>query len=155
MRLITNTQNSYAVTFSACLLFWGRVSDLYSPKPVFTYGFLALGILNLIISFLTDQYSFFILRAISGIASACLIPASYRLITAVFEEDELSRAFTVYSLCGALGAAFGVPIGGLVELIPDGGQMLGWRWYFRITTVIMWVSGLVKSRNHRSDYPSP
>lgn len=30
---------SYAVTFAAFLLFWGRVSDLYSPKKVFSYGF--------------------------------------------------------------------------------------------------------------------
>jgi len=68
-----------------------------------------------------------------------LIPSSYRLITAVFEEHELPRAFTVYSLSGALGASFGVQIGGLVELIPYGGQMNGWRWYFRITTAVMHV----------------
>jgi len=110
---------------------------LYSPKPVFCYGFLGLGILNLIISFLNDKYSFLILRAISGISAAALIPSSYRLITAVFDEDELPRAFTVYSLSGALGASFGVQIGGLVELIPNGGQMSGWRWYFRITTAVM------------------
>jgi MFS family permease len=106
---------------------------------VFCYGFLGLGILNLIISFLNDKYSFLILRAISGISAAALIPSSYRLITAVFEEHELPRAFTVYSLSGALGASFGVQIGGLVELIPYGGQMSGWRWYFRITTAVMCV----------------
>lgn len=63
---------SYAVTFSAFLLFWGRMSDLFSAKPVFTYGFIALGILNLIISFLPDKYSFFVIRAVSGIAGAAL-----------------------------------------------------------------------------------
>ena len=134
-----NRQTSFTVTFASFLLFWGRFADLYSPKPVFCYGFLGLGILNLIISFLTDKYSFLILRAISGISAAALIPSSYRLITAVFEEHELPRAFTVYSLSGALGASFGVQIGGLVELIPYGGQMNGWRWYFRITTAVMHV----------------
>ena len=42
-------------------------------------------------------------------------------------------------MSGALGASFGVQIGGLVELIPYGGQMNGWRWYFRITTAVMYV----------------
>lgn len=130
-------QTAFSVTFASTLLLWGRISDLYSPKPVFCYGFLGLGILNLIISFLVDKYSFLILRAISGISAAALIPSSYRLITAVFSEEELPRAFTIYSLSGALGASFGVQIGGLVELIPNGGQMSGWRWYFRITTAVM------------------
>lgn len=66
-----------------------------------------------------------------------MIPSSYRLISKVFEEHELARAFTIYGLCGSLGASLGVPIGGLVELIRQGGQMSGWRWYFRITTALM------------------
>ena len=28
------------MTFAAFLLLWGRISDLYSAKPVFAYGFL-------------------------------------------------------------------------------------------------------------------
>jgi MFS family permease len=33
-------QTAYSVTFASFLLLWGRVSDLYSAKPVFAYGFL-------------------------------------------------------------------------------------------------------------------
>ena len=101
------------------------------------YGFLIFGALNLVISFMTDQIAFFVLRGISGVAAAALIPASYRLISAIFTAEELPRAFTVYALCGALGAGIGVPLGGIVELIPSHGQNAGWRWYFRITTIIM------------------
>jgi MFS family permease len=36
----TDGQTAYSVTFAAFLLLWGRVSDLYSAKPVFAYGFL-------------------------------------------------------------------------------------------------------------------
>ena len=66
-------QTAYTVTFASFLLFWGRVSDLYSAKPVFAYGFLALGIVNLIISFMTNKYGYFVLRAISGIAGAATV----------------------------------------------------------------------------------
>lgn len=83
-------------------MFWGRVSDLYSAKPVFSYGFLVLGLLNVVISFLPDKYSFFVFRALSGIAGSCLIPAAYRLITAVFEPHELGKAFTLFGMSGAV-----------------------------------------------------
>ena len=134
---IDYSQTSYAVTFAAFLLFWGRVSDLYSAKPVFAYGFLALGVLNTIISFLPDKYSFFILRAVSGIAGATLIPAAFRLIVAIFEPHELSRAFTIYGMSGALANVTGTIIAGLLEYIPTGGQGAPWRWFFRILGVII------------------
>lgn len=128
---------SYAVTFAAFLLFWGRVSDLYSAKPVFTYGFTALGVLSLIISFLPDMYSFFVLRAIAGIAGSALIPSSYRLITEVFETEELGKAFTLFGISGALANVTGVIIAGIIDLIPLHGQGASWRWFFRILAVII------------------
>lgn len=105
---------SYSVTFSAFLLFWGRVADLYSAKPVFTYGFVWLGILSLIISFLKDKYSFFVLRALAGIAGSCLVPSAYRLITHVFEPQELAYAFTVYGISGSLASVSGMIVAGFI-----------------------------------------
>jgi len=113
------------------------MADLYSPKLIFCFGFLVFGLLNLVVSFLTDKYSFLVFRGLAGVSAAALIPASYRLITAVFEAHELPRAFTVYSLSGSIAGAMGVLFGGLVTLIPNGGQMAGWRWFFRITAAIM------------------
>lgn len=108
---------SYSVTFSAFLLFWGRVADLYSAKPVFTYGFVWLGILSLIISFLKDKYSFFVLRALAGIAGSCLVPSAYRLITHVFEPQELAYAFTVYGISGSLASVSGMIVAGFIGYI--------------------------------------
>ena len=135
------------MTFGAFLLFWGRVSDLYSAKPVFCYGFLVLGFLQLIISFLPDRFSFFILRAVSGIAGSCLIPSSYRLITAVFEKEELGKAFTLFGMSGALANVTGTIAGGVVAYIPTHGQGAAWResklkalipgWFFRILAMVI------------------
>ncbi|KAL7419423.1 hypothetical protein Q5752_006261 [Cryptotrichosporon argae] len=128
---------SYSVTFAAFLLFWGRVSDLYSAKPTFVFGFIALGTLNLVISFLPDRYSFFVIRALAGIAGAALIPSSYRLIVFVFEPAELGKAFTVYGMSGAISNVFGTIIAGFIDYIPQGGQMQNWRWFFRITAILI------------------
>jgi MFS family permease len=128
---------SYAVTFAAFLLFFGRVSDLYSAKPVFTWGFLMLGVLNLVISFLPNKYSFFVLRALAGIAGAGLIPASYRLIVHVFPADELSKAFTLYGMSGAVSNVTGTLVAGFIMYIPGTGQMAAWRWFFRILAILV------------------
>ncbi|WOO78849.1 putative MFS-type transporterc [Vanrija pseudolonga] len=128
---------SYSVTFAAFLLFWGRVSDLYSPSKVFSWGFVTLGVLSLVISFLPDKYSFFIIRALAGIAGACLIPASYRLIVFVFEPHEHGRAFTLYGISGAIANVTGILIAGVIDLIPGGGQMTNWRWFFRVISIII------------------
>ncbi|BEI80665.1 hypothetical protein CcaverHIS002_0111940 [Cutaneotrichosporon cavernicola] len=137
---------SYAVTFAAFLLFWGRVSDLYSATYVFTYGFLALGILNLIISFLPEKYSFLVIRALAGIAGAGLIPSSYRLIAHVFAPHELAKAYTLYGMTGGISNVMGVILAGFIEYIPNGGQMIAWRWFFRIVAIIVIPFSLLSLR---------
>ena len=129
---------SYSITFASFLLFWGRVCDLFSAKPVFTIGFGAVGVTNLIISFMQDRYSFFVLRAISGIAGACVVPAAYRLIAYVFPDERMrGKAYTLYGMTGSLGNVSGTIIAGVFELIPTKGQMTGWRWFFRMIAVIV------------------
>ena len=136
---------AYGVTLASFVLFWGRVSDLYSPKPVFAYGFVGFGVLNLILSFVTNKYAFLVLRGLAGVSGAALIPSSYRLITTIFRHDELGHAFTVYTLSSSIASATGVLFGGLVELIPNGGQLAGWRWMFRILAIVMWVNTVYTS----------
>ncbi|KAK8854629.1 hypothetical protein IAR55_003368 [Kwoniella newhampshirensis] len=128
---------AYSVTFAAFLLFWGRVSDLYSAKPVFAYGFLLLGLINLIISFMTDKYAYFIFRALSGIAGAATIPSAFRLILAIFEPEELSLALTLFGLSGALANITGLVLAGFFGFITADGQNAAWRWFFRMITIII------------------
>lgn len=130
---------SYAVTFASFLLFWGRVSDLYSAKPVFTGGFIALGVLNAVISFLPEKFSFFILRAFAGIAGSALIPASYRLIVHVFPKEQLGVAFTLYGMSGSIANVTGTIVAGFIQFIPSGHgtQMQSWRWFFRLLAVMI------------------
>ncbi|KAL0244039.1 hypothetical protein I308_105302 [Cryptococcus tetragattii IND107] len=128
---------SYSVTFASFLLFWGRVADLYSAKAVFAYGFLGLGALNLIISFMPNQYAYFIFRALSGIAGAATIPSAFRLILALFEPQELNLALTIFGLSGAIANVTGLVIAGFFGFITANGQQAGWRWFFRMMAIII------------------
>ncbi|GMK58556.1 hypothetical protein CspeluHIS016_0505880 [Cutaneotrichosporon spelunceum] len=128
---------SYSLTFASFLLFWGRVSDLYSASVVFQYGFVAFGTLSLILSFVTDRYAFFVFRALAGIAGASLVPSSYRLIAATFPEGrERARAYTLYGMTGSIANSSGTVLAGVVGLIDKPGQMEGWRWFFRLTAFL-------------------
>lgn len=55
------------------MLLWGRVSDLYSARAVFTIGFVFCGISNLIISFMTNAYAFYVFRGLYGVAAAATV----------------------------------------------------------------------------------
>ena len=125
------------------LLFWGRFVDLFSPRLVFIYGFLTLGFLNLIISFLPDKFSFFIFRALSGLFGSALIPASYRLITSSFHGKQLQTALVLYGVSGAVATVTGQLVAGVIDLIPGQGQMIAWRWFFRVAAALVIPIGLV------------
>ena len=86
-------------------------------------------------SFLVEQYSFFVVRALSGVAGACLVPSSYRLIATTFPPGERSRAYTIYGMMGSIANVTSTIIAGVISLIPLGGQMAPWRWLFRIIAV--------------------
>ncbi|CAK9779503.1 MFS general substrate transporter [Cutaneotrichosporon oleaginosum] len=133
---------SYSLTFASFLLFWGRVSDLFSASAVFTYGFLTFGALSLAISFLTNPYAFYALRALSGVAGAALVPSAYRLIAATFPEGRArARAYTFYGMTGSMANSLGTVLAGVVGLIDKPGQMEGWRWFFRLTAALAFPVG--------------
>lgn len=71
---------AYSIPFAALLLFAGRVADLYSPSLVFTAGFLGCGVVNLVISFMSNKYAFLVLRAISAVFAVFTLPSSVNMI---------------------------------------------------------------------------
>ncbi|WVQ73656.1 hypothetical protein IAR50_003236 [Cryptococcus sp. DSM 104548] len=133
---------AYTVTFASFLLLWGRVSDLYSPKAVFAYGFLCLGIFSLVLSFMPNQYAFFVFRALMGICGAATIPSAYRLIVAVFEPQELGLALTMFMMSGPIAVCTAMILAGVFELVKVSNQLAGWRWFFRCISIIVIPFGI-------------
>ncbi|WWD10370.1 hypothetical protein V865_008505 [Kwoniella europaea PYCC6329] len=134
---------SYLITFGATILLFGRTSDLYPPSRVFTYGFLVLALINLIISFLPELYSYFVFRALSGIAGASLIPSAFKLISGIFPKEKLGKALTIYSAAAPVGGGTGVIVAGVVDLIPyKSGQMASWRWFTRILAILISIPAI-------------
>jgi MFS family permease len=104
---------SYSLVFAATLLLSGRLADLYSPARVYSIGFLGLGILNLITAFMTDQYAFYVLRALSALLAVLTVPSSVNMMVQMYPDKEKhAHALSVYSLAGALSTTVAPILGG-------------------------------------------
>ncbi|WWC87529.1 uncharacterized protein L201_002419 [Kwoniella dendrophila CBS 6074] len=122
---------TYSLAFAATLLFSGRLADLYPPHKVYIIGLIGLAIFNLIISFMTNQYAFFILRAISGILAVLTIPSSINMIVQMYPEpSEQAKKLALFGMSGALANTIALVLAGVFLLA-------NWRWYFRFVTIII------------------
>ncbi|OWZ61109.1 hypothetical protein AYX15_06663, partial [Cryptococcus neoformans] len=111
---------TYSLAFASTLLFAGRVADLYPPHRVYTFGFIGIAVFYLIISFMNDQYAFFVLRAISGLLAVMTIPSSINMIIQMYPEpNEQAKKLALF---GVLAGVF---------------LLASWRWYFRFITIII------------------
>lgn len=48
---------------------------------MYTIGFIGIAVFYLIISFMTDQYAFFVLRAVSAVLAVLTIPSAINMIS--------------------------------------------------------------------------
>ncbi|EIW69864.1 hypothetical protein TREMEDRAFT_68333 [Tremella mesenterica DSM 1558] len=122
---------TYSMCFAATLLFAGRLADLYPPHRVYTVGFIGIAIFYLIISFMKNQYAFFVLRALSALLAVLTIPSSINMIIQMYPEpEEQAKKLGLFGMAGALANTIALVLGGVFLLA-------SWRWYFRFITIII------------------
>ena len=130
---------AYQVTFGGFQLGAGRATDLLGPRRMFQVGLAVFTAASLLAGLAQWGWLLIAARAVQGLGAAILIPAELALITSTFTEPEAyRRAFGVWSAMGAVGAAGGVALGGIIV------QTLGWEWVFLLNLPIG-VAGLVLS----------
>ncbi|QRV74162.1 major facilitator superfamily transporter [Ceratobasidium sp. AG-Ba] len=122
---------AYQVTFASFLLISGRISDVYSPKPVFVLGTAFFGLTTLGGGFPHDKISFLVLRALQGIGASLTIPSSLNLIVQMFPDpQEQGRAIGWFSSVGCIGNVSGTIVGAILV------QYASWRWIFWLISII-------------------
>lgn len=117
---------SYALAFAAALLLAGRLADLFAPDVVYTVGFAGMGVLYLVISFLRERVSFFVLRAVCALFAVLTVPASINMIVQMYPAPaQQARRLALFAFAGALAATLALPIAGAFVAV-------SWRWFFRL-----------------------
>lgn len=132
---------AYQVTFGGFQLGAGRATDILGRRRMFRLGLVVFTLGSLLAGLAAWPWMLITARALQGVGAAVLVPAELSLITAMFVEPEANRrAFGWWSAMGAVGAAGGVVIGGLII------QALSWPWIFLINVPIGVVGLLVSGR---------
>ena len=149
---------AYALSFGSLLLFGGRLGDLFGRKRVFIAGLSGFAAASAVGGFATSFGVLVGARALQGAFAALLAPAALSLLTTTFTiPEERNRAFSVFGVIGASGAAVGLILGGGLT------ELLDWRWTMFVNLVLAVPTALaavrlladdsVQGRRSRIDLP--
>ncbi|MGK5544285.1 MFS transporter [Streptomyces sp. URMC 127] len=130
---------AYQVTFGGFQLGAGRATDVLGRRRLFRAGLAVFTVGSLLAGLSAWPWMLITARALQGVGAAILVPVELSLLTAMFAEPAAyRRAFGWWSAMGAVGAAGGVVLGGLIV------QLLSWPWIFLINVPIG-LAGLLMS----------
>lgn len=119
--------NAYVIFFGGILLLGGRLSDLFGARKIFTWGFAVLAVASLSAGLAGSPGVLNAGRALQGLGSALIAPASMTLLMVTFTDPkELGKAFGFWGASAAAGGSAGVFLGGVIT------EWLDWRWVFFI-----------------------
>lgn len=105
---------TYAVSFISSAIMapvWGNMADRYGRKPMIIRSGISIGIVYLLMAFVTNPYQLLFLRVANG-AFAGFIPSSVALIATNMPDNMVGRSLALISTATAAGTITGPMIGG-------------------------------------------
>ncbi|MGF7235385.1 MAG: MFS transporter [Frankia sp.] len=122
---------AYLTVFGGFLLLAARVSDLFGRRRVFLIGLAVFTLASLAGGLANSGALLLTARAVQGLGSAALAPASLSLITAShYEPAQRTKALSYWSAAASSAGAAGLVLGGLLT------DKLSWRWVLFINVPI-------------------
>ncbi|HET6818278.1 MAG TPA: MFS transporter [Mycobacteriales bacterium] len=130
--------NGYAVLYAALLVPLGRLADRYGRMAGFLGGLALFTTASAACAASQSLWQLVVFRGLQAVGAAALTPTSLGLLLAATPAQERVRAVRTWAAIGALAAAFGPVIGGLLV-------QASWRWVF-LVNVPVGVLGLLAAR---------
>jgi len=120
----------YAVAFAALLAPAGRVADVVGRRALLLAGVGAFTAFSLACALAPSLELLLVSRALQGAAAAAMIPASLAVVLVDAPPDRRAAAIGLWSAAGALAAAAGPAIGGVLV------DTVGWRALFLVNVPV-------------------
>jgi EmrB/QacA subfamily drug resistance transporter len=106
--------SGYAIVFAALLVPAGRWADAFGRKRVFMLGMAIFAVASAACAAAPSVPLLIAARAIQAVGGALMLPTSLGLILPEFAPGERHLAIGVWAATGAVAAAAGPPLGGLL-----------------------------------------
>ena len=130
--------NGYAVLYAALLVPLGRLADRYGRLAGFLGGLTLFTVASAACAASQSLWQLVLFRGLQAIGAAALTPTSLGLLLAATPAERRVRAVRTWAAIGALAAAFGPVVGGLLV-------QASWRWVF-IVNVPIGIVGVIAAR---------
>lgn len=108
---------AYALVFAALLLPGGALGDRFGRRRALLVGLGVFGSASLAAALVSDPDVLIILRGVTGVGAALVMPATLSIITSSFPEDEREQAVAAWAGVAGAGAVLGLlAAGALLEV---------------------------------------
>src|SRR5215831_17299824 len=117
--------NAYTIVFAAVLVPAGRWADRVGRRRIFVAGLIGFSLGSALCGLSPGVPELIAARIIQAAGAGLMVPASLSLLLASVPAPGRAKAIGTWSALGALGAALGPVIGGILVQV-------SWRWVFWI-----------------------
>jgi len=131
--------SAYAIVMAALLVPAGRLADLLGRKRLFMGGLITFVGASALCAAAPGPGDLIAARILQAAGGAILMPTSLALLLAEFPAQQRALAVAVWSATGAVAAAAGPPVGGLLV-------QASWRWVFLVNLPIGLITALLAAR---------
>ena len=131
--------NGYTVVFAAVLALSGRLADRYGHRRVFLIGLAIFTLASAACALAPSIWALVAARVVQGIGAAFVTPTSLSLLLAAWPAERRASAVGTWASVGAVAAALGPPLGGLLVAA-------AWQWVFLVNVPIGIVTFLAAAR---------
>jgi EmrB/QacA subfamily drug resistance transporter len=125
--------NGYAIVFAALLVPAGRLADQYGRRRTFVVGMGVFVLASAGCAAAPSAGALIAARVLQGAGAAILTPSSLGMVLPLFAPPRRPAVIAAWAAVGAVGAAAGPPLGGLLV-------QASWRWVFLVNVPLGLVS---------------
>jgi len=112
---ISWVSTAYLIPFSALLINFSKIADIYGRKKLFLIGLLVFGSSSVLCGLSTSLSMIIIFRIMQGIGAAILAPLSIPLGIELFGKDAMSKLGIIIGMTISIAAASGPVVGGILN----------------------------------------